>query len=40
MNLSMARASEASFGHRSGTDPEAALVLGNFSQQDQEHFIR
>ena len=40
MNLSMARASEASFGHRSGTDPQAELVLGSFSQQDQEHFIR
>jgi formate dehydrogenase (coenzyme F420) beta subunit len=40
LNLSMARASEASFGHRSGTDPQAELVLGNFSQQDQEHFIR
>ena len=40
MNLSMARASEASFGHRSGSDPQAELILGNYSQQDQEHFIR
>lgn len=40
VNLSMARASETSFGHRSGTDPQAELVLGNYSQQDQEHFIR
>lgn len=40
LNLSMAREAEASFGHRSGTDPQAELVLGSFSQQDQEHFIR
>jgi coenzyme F420-reducing hydrogenase beta subunit len=40
LNLSMAQASETNFGYRSGTDPKAELILGHYSQQDQEDFIR
>ena len=40
LNLSLAQASETNFGYRSGTDPKADLILGHYSQQDQEDFIR
>lgn len=40
LNLSLARAAEANFGYRPGVDPAAEAVLGSFSAQDQESFIR
>ncbi len=40
LNLSLARAAEANFGYRPGMDSAAEPVLGSFSAQDQESFIR
>lgn len=40
LNLSMAQASETNFGYRSGTDRNAELIVGHYSQQDKEDFIR
>jgi coenzyme F420-reducing hydrogenase beta subunit len=40
LNLSMAQAAETNFGYRSGTDRNADLIMGHYSQQDQEDFIR
>ncbi|MCY2992172.1 MAG: 4Fe-4S dicluster domain-containing protein [Planctomycetota bacterium] len=40
LNLAMAQAAEESFAFRAGTDPQAAPILGSYSQQDQETFIR
>lgn len=40
LNLSLARAAEENFGFRAGMDPEAEPVVGSFSLQDKEGFIR
>jgi coenzyme F420-reducing hydrogenase beta subunit len=40
LNLSMAQAAETNFGYRSGTDRNSELIMGHYSQQDQEDFIR
>jgi ferredoxin len=40
LNLSMARAAETSFAYRAGMDPQVEPILGSYSQQDQEGFIR
>ena len=40
LNLSVARAAENAFGYRAGLDPEAEPVIGSFSTQDKESFIK
>lgn len=40
LNLTLARSAEAQFGYRSGMDPEADPVVGSYSLQDKEEFIR
>jgi formate dehydrogenase (coenzyme F420) beta subunit len=40
LNLSLAKAAEDQFGYRPGVDPEAEPVLGGFSLNDKENFIR
>jgi len=40
LNLTLARSAEAQFGYRSGMDPEAKPVVGSYSLQDKEEFIR
>ena len=40
LNQAMAQATEENFAFRSGTDPDAEPILGSYSQQDQESFIR
>lgn len=40
LNLSLARSAEANFGYRPGVDAATEPVLGSFSAQDQESFIR
>jgi ferredoxin len=40
LNLTLARAAETQFGYRAGIDPEAELLIGAYSLQDKEAFIR
>lgn len=40
LNLSLAKAAETNFAYRAGMDPQAEPILGTYSQQDQEGFIR
>ncbi len=40
LNQSLARAAETNFGFRSGEDPNADPLIGVFSEQDKENFIR
>jgi ferredoxin len=40
VNLALARAAEANFDFRAAMKPDAEPLIGSFSQQDQEAFIR
>jgi ferredoxin len=40
LNLTMAKAAETHFGYRAGMDCQAEPVIGGYSVQDQEDFIR
>jgi Fe-S oxidoreductase len=40
LNLSLARAAEGEFGYRAGVDPALPPLIGSFSADDQEGFIR
>ena len=40
LNLSLAQAAEASFDFRAGMNPDAEPILGAYSEQDREEFIR
>jgi formate dehydrogenase (coenzyme F420) beta subunit len=40
LNLSLAKAAEENFAFRAGMDPQAEPVVGAYSQQDREGFIR
>jgi ferredoxin len=40
LNLSLARAADTSFGYRAGEDPDAQPLVGAFSEQDRESFIK
>ena len=40
LNLSVAKAAETDFGFRAGMDPEVEPVVGSYSEQDKEGFIR
>jgi len=40
LNLATAAAAERDFAFRAGVDPQAEPILGAFSQQDREEFIR
>jgi len=40
LNLSLARAAEEHFGYRPGMDPDAEPIVGAYSIQDREDFIR
>jgi ferredoxin len=40
LNLSLAKAAEESFHYRAGMDPTAEPIIGAYSQQDHEEFIR
>lgn len=40
LNLALAQAAESNFHFRAGCDPEAEPILGAYSQQDREEFIR
>ena len=40
LNMSLAKAAEENFGFRAGVDPEAEPVVGSYSAQDKEDFIR
>jgi ferredoxin len=40
LNLTMAKAAEAHFAYRAGMDRQAEPVIGGYSEQDQESFIR
>ena len=40
LNLSLAQAAEESFAFRAGMDPDAEPILGAYSEQDREEFIR
>jgi ferredoxin len=40
LNLSLAKAAEESFSFRAGMDPAADPIIGAYSQQDHEEFIR
>jgi len=40
LNLTLAKAAEESFAYRAGMDPQAEPIIGSYSQQDQEGFIR
>jgi ferredoxin len=40
LNLSLAKAAEDNFAYRAGMDPQAEPIIGSYSQQDQEGFIR
>jgi len=40
LNLSLAKAAEENFDYRSGMDPEKEPIIGAYSQQDHEEFIR
>jgi ferredoxin len=40
LNLALARAAETKFGYRAGMDPAAEPLVGAYSLQDKEEFIR
>ncbi len=40
LNLTLARAAEEDFGYRAGEDRDAPPLIGAYSRQDQESFIR
>jgi len=40
LNMALARVAEQSFGFRPGMDPEAEPIIGSYSEQDKESFIR
>jgi ferredoxin len=40
LNLSLAKAAEENFSFRAGMSPETEPIVGSYSQQDQEDFIR
>jgi formate dehydrogenase (coenzyme F420) beta subunit len=40
LNLSLAKAAEDNFSFRAGMDPAAEPIVGNYSAQDHEEFIR
>ncbi len=40
LNLSLAKAAEEQFAFRAGMDPQAEPIIGSYSAQDQETFIR
>jgi len=40
LNLALAQAAEENFAFRAGIDPDAEPIVGSYSQQDQESFIR
>jgi formate dehydrogenase (coenzyme F420) beta subunit len=40
LNLSLAKAAEENFNFRAGMDPAAEPIIGAYSQQDHEEFIR
>jgi formate dehydrogenase (coenzyme F420) beta subunit len=40
LNLSLAKAAEENFNFRAGMDPDADPIIGAYSQQDHEEFIR
>lgn len=40
LNLSLAKAAETNFDYRAGMDPNADLLIGSYSDQDRESFIR
>jgi formate dehydrogenase (coenzyme F420) beta subunit len=40
LNQTLARAAEQNFGYRAGMDPAAEPVIGAYSLQDKEEFIR
>jgi ferredoxin len=40
LNLALARAAETQFGYRAGMDPAVEPVVGAYSLQDKEDFIR
>jgi ferredoxin len=40
LNLSLAKAAEENFSFRAGVDPSADPIIGSYSQQDREEFIR
>jgi ferredoxin len=40
LNLALARAAESQFGYRAGMDPAVEPVVGAYSLQDKEDFIR
>jgi formate dehydrogenase (coenzyme F420) beta subunit len=40
LNLSLAKAAEEEFNFRAGMDPEVDPIIGAYSQQDHEEFIR
>jgi formate dehydrogenase (coenzyme F420) beta subunit len=40
LNLSLAKVAEESFGFRAGMDPAAEPIIGAYSRQDHEEFIR
>ena len=40
LNLSLAKAAEENFGYRAGMDPKADPLIGTYSLQDKENFIR
>ena len=40
LNLSLAKTAEESFHFRAGMDPAAEPIIGAYSQQDHEEFIR
>jgi ferredoxin len=40
LNLSLAKAAKEHFAYRAGMDPKAELLIGAYSLQDKENFIR
>jgi ferredoxin len=40
LNLTLAKASQTHFGYRPGADAEATPILGTYSLEDRENFIR
>lgn len=40
LNLTLAKAAEENFNFRAGNDPAAEPIVGSYSQQDHEEFIR
>jgi formate dehydrogenase subunit beta len=40
LNLALAKAAEDNFSYRSGVDPETDTLIGSYSENDKENFIR